>query len=124
MSNLIQSFLYKVVYEEDVHEDHWLLGIFYDALPTKALYELYFDDNETATNRTVVYEWWNEYLKTSVSNEFLRKFLEDSLYDEYIYEFLDHIHDHYQEFIEKHYNEMEKEYVADHDGEDDDSDEE
>nr|WPF46787.1 MAG: hypothetical protein [Lake Baikal virophage 12] len=105
-NNLIQEFLDRVVCEETEDKDHWLLtGIYYRALPRKSHYNNYWEGYVIgATDTSVVYEWWSEYLETAVSNEFLRKFLEDSLYDEAIYHFLNEIHDKYETHIKEHYD--------------------
>ncbi len=106
-NNLIAEFLTRVVDAEMADADHWLLtDIFYRALPRPAHYERFWNDWESATDRSVIYEWWSEYLETAVSNEFLRKFLDDNLYDEYIYSFLIDIHDKYETHIKKHYEDM------------------
>lgn len=103
-NNIIQEFLTKIVGEEMVDEDNWLLTeIFYRAFPTKADYEMFWYDHERATDRTVVYDWWEEFLETAVSNSYLRKHLQDNLYDEYIYSFLNDIYDKFETHIQKHY---------------------
>lgn len=113
-NNLIQEFLTRVVDAEMADADHWLLtDIYYKALPLHTHYNRFWDgEEESSTYRSVVYDWWSEYLETAVSNEFLRKFLEENLYDEYVFAFLHAIHDKYETFIEKHYADMEKEWEA------------
>ena len=107
-NNLIQEFLTSVVNAEMADKDHWLLtDIYYRALPRKSHYNHYWEGYAIgATNTSVVYDWWSEYLETAVSNEFLRKFLNDNLYDEYIYHFLNEIHDKYETYIKEHYDEI------------------
>lgn len=107
-TDTIQLFLTTLVTAEMADEDHWLLtDIFYRAVPKKSHFERFFDDKEACVHRSVVYDWWGEYLTENVSNEFLRTFLTEQMYDEYIYSFLNAIYDKYESFIEQHYEEME-----------------
>ena len=106
-TNLIQEFLSRVVEEERADKDHWLTDIYYMALPLHTHYNRFCDgDEECATDRSVVYDWWCEFLETAVSNVYLRKFLQENLYDEYIFKFLHDIHDKYEIYIEEHYDAM------------------
>lgn len=104
---LIQEFLTSIVDAEMADDDNWLLtDIFYRALPKKSHYELFFIDKDLCVHRSIVYDWWDEYLKENVSNEFFREFLAERMYDEYIYSFLEDIHDKFETHIEKHYEEQ------------------
>jgi hypothetical protein len=113
-NNLIQEFLTRVVDAEMVDDDHWLLtDIYYKAIRLHTHYDNFWEGyEENATDSSVIYDWWSEYLETAVSNEFLRKFLEENLYDEYIFSFLHAIHDKYETHIEKHYADMKAEAKA------------
>lgn len=109
MPDTVQKFLERLVEAEMVDEDHWLLNdVFYKALPTIKEYDMFFNDWESATDRSAVYDWWHEYVEHYVSNEFFREFLKDELYDEHIYDFLMAINDKYETHIVEHYNKINK----------------
>ena len=66
----------------------WLIKLFKRAIPKDSYDDWCDGDIESVVKRSVIYEWWEDYLTKNIKCKALRDALNDSLYDEDIYALL------------------------------------
>jgi hypothetical protein len=102
----------------EIAEDDTFAKLFLKAVSHDDYLELYcHNDYDSCVKRSVIYDWWYDYLKANVKDKFLRNSLNDALYDEDIYAFLEEIHDKYLSYITSVYPDKPQEEERDDDHE-------
>jgi hypothetical protein len=88
----------------DMTEGDTLPNLFIKAVPKKDYHTLWRQgEYDSCVRRSVVYEWWEDYLTENVKCPFLRNTLENALYDEDVYSILERIEKMYETYIKSVY---------------------
>ncbi len=77
-----------------------LVQLFSQAIRTVSHYERWKECYTNAIDRSVVYDWFENYLDNAVNDTVLKEMLFERLYDEDINNFLEDIHDTYLDDID------------------------
>jgi hypothetical protein len=92
----------------EITEDDTFVNLFFKSVSKEDYHTLWiWGEYDDCVKRSVIYDWWYNYLKDNVKSKFFRNTLNDAMRDEDVYAMLVNIHETYKTHIKNIYKKTE-----------------